>query len=115
MNVEFNIRIIEQLNDETDPQERADKIAYDITSVLSDSISVEATLIQPDDVKTTIQMQRLIEDLTEEELTVLKKFYIKLSKLSESETDLYTSHSIDEANQVHKEKSRIKKRVKKEA
>src|SRR5690349_18548436 len=33
-----------------------------------------------------------IEDLTEEELTVLKKFYIKLSTLAEKESDLYSSH-----------------------
>jgi low affinity Fe/Cu permease len=40
-----------------------------------------------------------IEDLTEEELLVLKKFYIHLSKLSAKEdTNLYSTHSIDDAN-----------------
>lgn len=47
-----------------------------------------------------------IEDLTEEELEVLKKFYVKLSKLAEKEKDLYTSHSIEEADEYHKVKRR---------
>ncbi|MEO8471431.1 MAG: low affinity iron permease family protein [Chryseolinea sp.] len=42
-----------------------------------------------------------IEDLTEKELEVLKKFYIKLSDLAEKEKDLYSTHSLDEANKVH--------------
>lgn len=42
-----------------------------------------------------------IEDLTEDELEVLKKFYIKLSKLAKQEKQLYTTHSIDEATKVH--------------
>lgn len=40
-----------------------------------------------------------IEDLTEEELTIIKKFYIKLSELAEKEGDLHSSHSLDEANE----------------
>lgn len=40
-----------------------------------------------------------IEDLTEEELKVLKIFYIKLSETAEQNRDLFTSHSIDEAKQ----------------
>jgi low affinity Fe/Cu permease len=47
-----------------------------------------------------------IEDLTEEELVVLKKFYIKLSDLAERENDLYGTHSIDEADAYHKNKLR---------
>ncbi len=45
-----------------------------------------------------------IEDMTEEELKVLKKFYSKLSDLSEKES-LGASHSIDEArkNEAFKE------------
>ena len=45
-----------------------------------------------------------IEDMTEEELRVLKKFYTKLSDLSEKES-LGASHSIDEAkkNEAFKE------------
>ena len=38
-----------------------------------------------------------IEDMTEEELKVLKKFYQKLSSLSEQEGHSGISHSIDEA------------------
>jgi low affinity Fe/Cu permease len=38
-----------------------------------------------------------IEDLTEEELLVLKKFYIKLADLAEKEADIFSSHSLDEA------------------
>lgn len=48
----------------------------------------------------------VIEDLTEEELTVLKKFYVKLSALAEKENDLHSSHSIDEADEYHKQKRR---------
>jgi low affinity Fe/Cu permease len=43
-----------------------------------------------------------VEDLTAEELQTLKEFYIKLSKLSERESDLFSSHSIDEAQHNHK-------------
>ncbi len=46
-----------------------------------------------------------IEDLTEEELMVLKKFYIKLSTLAAKENDLHTSHSLDEAASIHQQKS----------
>ena len=46
-----------------------------------------------------------IEDLTEDELKVLKKFYITLSALAQKERDLFTSHSIDEATHNHKIKA----------
>lgn len=42
-----------------------------------------------------------IEDLTEEELVQLKKFYVKLSRLAEKEADLTSSHSLEEAMNVH--------------
>jgi low affinity Fe/Cu permease len=45
-----------------------------------------------------------IEDLTEDELKVLKKFYVKLSDLAEKENDLHLSHSLDEAESIHEEK-----------
>ena len=45
-----------------------------------------------------------IEDLTSDELEVLKKFYIKLSGLSARDNDLHSSHSIDEASARHKKK-----------
>ena len=47
----------------------------------------------------------VIEDLTEEELEVLKKFYVKLSKLA-AENGVHESHSIDEAEQFHQAKKR---------
>lgn len=47
-----------------------------------------------------------IEDLTTEELEVLKKFYVKLSELAETDNDLFSSHSLDEASAVHKSKSK---------
>jgi low affinity Fe/Cu permease len=51
-----------------------------------------------------------IEDLTEEELEVLKNFYIKLSHLAKKDKDLLTSHSIDEVQEVHQQKSRSRKK-----
>lgn len=44
------------------------------------------------------------EDLTTGDLEMLKKFYTKLSSLSEKEKDLHSSHSLDEADQKHEEK-----------
>lgn len=48
-----------------------------------------------------------IEDLTEEELEVLKKFYVKLSRLAVKENDLHSSHSIDEAEENSKKKKAV--------
>ncbi len=45
-----------------------------------------------------------IEDLTEDELKQLKKFYIKLSSLAQKENDLHESHSLDEAENIHRHK-----------
>jgi low affinity Fe/Cu permease len=47
-----------------------------------------------------------VEDLTAAELEVLKKFYVKLSQLAEREKDLFSSHSIDEAEKVHVSKKK---------
>ena len=47
-----------------------------------------------------------VEDLTEEELNALKKFYVKLSKLSETESDIFSTHSIDEASLNHASKKK---------
>ena len=46
-----------------------------------------------------------VEDLTEEELLVLKKFYVKLSNTSHKHNDLYSSHSLDEAERNNKIKA----------
>lgn len=49
-----------------------------------------------------------VEDLTEDELVVLKKFYIQLSELAKKEKDLFGSHSIDDAVRVHTAKRKRK-------
>lgn len=46
------------------------------------------------------------EDLTEEELQVLKKFYIKLSSLAEKDKDIHATHSIDDAEGLQEEKTK---------
>jgi low affinity Fe/Cu permease len=51
-----------------------------------------------------------IEDLTEEELTALKKFYVQLSALAEKEGDLFSTHSVDEALEVHRAKLRPRRK-----
>ena len=43
----------------------------------------------------------VVEDLTQSELEVLKKFYVKLSELAKKENDLHGSHSVDDADDVH--------------
>ena len=45
-----------------------------------------------------------VEDLTPEELETLKKFYIKLSKLAEKDSDIKATHSIEEAAEKHQRK-----------
>ena len=45
-----------------------------------------------------------IEDLSPEELAVIKKFYVKLARLAESDNDVHTSHSLDEADDRHQVK-----------
>ena len=40
-----------------------------------------------------------IEDLSEPELMLLKSFYKKLSEAAQEEKELFTTHSVDEANQ----------------
>jgi len=50
----------------------------------------------------------VVEDLTQDELEVLKKFYIRLSDLAQKESDLHSSHSVDEATGQHKHKARLR-------
>ncbi|MFT3704578.1 MAG: low affinity iron permease family protein [Agriterribacter sp.] len=52
-----------------------------------------------------------IEDLTEEELMTLKKFYIELSDKAEKENDLHSSHSLDEAKEVNNYKVRTRSKT----
>ncbi|MHA4895381.1 low affinity iron permease family protein [Pedobacter sp. PWIIR3] len=49
-----------------------------------------------------------IEDLTEDELDVLKKYYEKLSDVAEEDDDIHKSHSIDEAVKLEAEKDKIR-------
>lgn len=53
-----------------------------------------------------------IEDMTEEEMEVIKKYYIHLSKLTKKDESLQSSHSIDEAKESHEFK--IKKQENKQ-
>jgi low affinity Fe/Cu permease len=45
-----------------------------------------------------------VEDLTPEELEILKKFYVQLAKLAAKESDIKATHSIEEAAIKHKQK-----------
>ena len=56
-----------------------------------------------------------IEDLTEEELQTLKEFYITLSRLSQKEKDIFTSHSIDEAQMNNQDKTSLHRQQAKKA
>ena len=56
-----------------------------------------------------------IEDLTEEELDHLYKFYIHLSDLAQQESDLTTTHSIDAAEENQQRKSNSRKTAAKPA
>lgn len=47
------------------------------------------------------------EDLTEEELEVIKKYYKKLSTITQRKESLFSSHSIDEATQDAEKKINI--------
>lgn len=49
-----------------------------------------------------------IEDLTEEELEKIRKFYVKLSALAEKENDVSRSHSLSEAESMHEFKLKRK-------
>lgn len=52
-----------------------------------------------------------IEDLSEDELNLLHKFYQKLSDDSERDQDIHNSHSIDAAEDLHKKKSSYKRKL----
>lgn len=47
-----------------------------------------------------------IEDITEEEMEIIQKYYRHLSELSKKDKNLKISHSIDEANEKHKFKTK---------
>jgi low affinity Fe/Cu permease len=50
-----------------------------------------------------------IEDLTEDELVMIKKFYIHLATLAKKDANIKSSHSLDEANEIHEEKKSVQK------
>ena len=54
-----------------------------------------------------------IEDLTEDELDQLYKYYVKLAVLAKRETDIHCSHSIDAAEELSEEKAKSIKHYKK--
>jgi low affinity Fe/Cu permease len=54
-----------------------------------------------------------IEDLNEDELDQLHKYYVKLAALAKRETDIHCSHSIDAAEELNEEKSKSIKHYKK--
>jgi len=45
-----------------------------------------------------------IEDLSPEELAVVKAFYVRLARLAETDDDVHASHSLDEADELHQAK-----------
>lgn len=54
-----------------------------------------------------------VENMTEDELKVIQKYYSKLSEFTKSEENLQQSHSIDEAAEIHELKKDIEEDVKK--
>ena len=50
----------------------------------------------------------VVEDLSQEELEILKKFYVRLSELAQKENDLHSSHSVDDAAGQHKMKYELR-------
>jgi len=52
-----------------------------------------------------------IEELTDDELALLKKFYTNLSKLAQQDIDLFSTHSIDESKNIHSLKLRKEKEI----
>lgn len=50
-----------------------------------------------------------VEDMTEDELKVLRKYYSKLSVMAEKDETVHQSHSIEEAREKHEEKKQKQK------
>ncbi|HWA32880.1 MAG TPA: low affinity iron permease family protein [Cyclobacteriaceae bacterium] len=51
-----------------------------------------------------------VEDLSDEEIRMLKEFYVKLSTMSAKNRDLFSTHSLDEAALNHSAKAAFKKK-----
>jgi low affinity Fe/Cu permease len=54
-----------------------------------------------------------VEDLTEEELITLQKYYAELVKMSKKQTEMLQSHSIEEAIELHDLKIKHRKKIEK--
>lgn len=52
-----------------------------------------------------------VENMTEEELKVIQKYYGKLSEFTKQEENLQQSHSIDEAHELHDLKKEMEKEI----
>lgn len=52
----------------------------------------------------------VVEDLSQDELEVLKKFYVRLSDLARDANDLHSSHSVDEADEVNEYKRNMRRK-----
>ena len=48
-----------------------------------------------------------VEDLTEEELRRLKKFYCELGELAGKDKNLFSSHSVEEAKEIQEEENKV--------
>ena len=56
-----------------------------------------------------------VENMTEEELRVIQKYYKKLSDFTQQEEDLRKSHSIDEAHEKHDFKKEMENELREQA
>ena len=52
-----------------------------------------------------------IEDLSEDELNTLEKYYSELVRMSKKDKSMHQSHSIEEASELHEMKVRDKKNL----
>lgn len=52
-----------------------------------------------------------VENMTEDELRIIQKYYSKLSMITQAEENLQQSHSIDEAHEQHNIKKELEKEL----
>lgn len=52
-----------------------------------------------------------IESMTEEEMETIRKYYAKLSALAQKEESIHSSHSLDEAEDMHEMKTKKQKAI----
>ena len=52
-----------------------------------------------------------VEDMSEDELKIIQKYYSKISELTKKEENLLQAHSIDEAGKTHDLKSEMEKEL----